>query len=226
MSRQGVTGPEHLKFVKFRFRFIVHSLLLQILEVMYCKKCTRVVVLSQSPWVNIIPVAWGASRMIWLSSWGQLPIVNRKAMGGSQQKKPRSLVEVLPVGHDAGISCELQKGSLLEQWVGSEGPAVCHTWAVQTSPGKVFSPDTPSQALIGAWRPFLMGLHIAAGPVYSSVLRGLALTWRRRKTFHTFIPNWFTSEKDNYFSATLQNYSGNYLSDFFEDPKCLFSAVK
>lgn len=55
MSEQGGTGPEHLKFVKFRFGFIARPLLLQILEVMHCKKCTRVVVFSQSLWVNVIP---------------------------------------------------------------------------------------------------------------------------------------------------------------------------
>lgn len=37
MSEQGITGPEHLKFVKFMFGFIALTLLLQILEVMHCK---------------------------------------------------------------------------------------------------------------------------------------------------------------------------------------------
>lgn len=114
----------------FTFEFIVHPLLLQVLEVMHCKKCTRVVVYSQPLWVNIIPVAWGVSRMILLSSWGQLPILNHKAIGesvASQQKKPGSPVLHLQqqkcclVERDAVISCELQKRSLLEAVRGEGG---------------------------------------------------------------------------------------------------------
>lgn len=135
MSEQGVTGPEHLEFVRFWFGFIAHPLLLQILEVMHCKKCTRVVVFSQSLWVNVIPVAWGVSRMILLSSRGQLPMLNPKATGesaASQQKKPRSLVSHLQqhkcclVDHGAGISCELQER--LEAASG-EGCASMHSHA-------------------------------------------------------------------------------------------------
>jgi len=132
---------------------------LQIHEVVHCKECTWVVIFSRSFWVNTITVTCRVRIMFLLSSWGQPPIMNHKALGEvNRLHLSRSLDPLCFTSNstDAGLLNTMQWSlvSLINrssfEAIKREGDSksntitqdLCkHGESCRPFPGKIFSPE-------------------------------------------------------------------------------------